>query len=236
MRFAWWGAEEAGLVGSTEYVADQVADGGIEDIEAKLDFDMVGSPNFVRFVYDGDASDTAPPTGGAPAGSAQIEQCSCATSASEGLVTDPTAFDGRSDYGPFIANGGAGRRPVHRCRGHQDGRQEAIYGGFAGLAYDPCYHQACDTFFNLNHPRWTRCPTRRPTPPGSRQGQEADQRGARSRRRRSRGRRASAAGPQVQGPVPGAVTQGSGPAPRGGHELKILMTAARPRAAGHAVN
>ena len=21
----------------------------------------------------------------------------------------------------------------------------------AGLPYDPCYHQACDTFFNLNH-------------------------------------------------------------------------------------
>ena len=30
-------------------------------------------------------------------------------------------------------------------------RQEAVYGGFAGLAYDPCYHQACDTFFNLSY-------------------------------------------------------------------------------------
>ncbi|MGZ8648360.1 MAG: hypothetical protein ACXW08_07005, partial [Solirubrobacteraceae bacterium] len=25
------------------------------------------------------------------------------------------------------------------------------YGGFAGLAYDPCYHQACDDYFNLSH-------------------------------------------------------------------------------------
>ncbi len=28
--------------------------------------------------------------------------------------------------------------------------QEALFGGVAGLAYDPCYHQACDTFFNLS--------------------------------------------------------------------------------------
>ena len=29
--------------------------------------------------------------------------------------------------------------------------QEAKYGGVAGLAFDPCYHQACDTFFNLSY-------------------------------------------------------------------------------------
>ena len=27
--------------------------------------------------------------------------------------------------------------------------QAAIYGGTAGIAYDPCYHQACDTINNL---------------------------------------------------------------------------------------
>ena len=27
-----------------------------------------------------------------------------------------------------------------------------MFGGVAGLAYDPCYHQACDTFFNLSYP------------------------------------------------------------------------------------
>ena len=26
----------------------------------------------------------------------------------------------------------------------------AIYGGVSGVAYDPCYHQACDTFINVN--------------------------------------------------------------------------------------
>ena len=29
--------------------------------------------------------------------------------------------------------------------------EAAIYGGTAGVAYDPCYHQACDTIANLNN-------------------------------------------------------------------------------------
>ena len=151
LRFAFWGAEEAGLVGSTAYVAEQVANGGIADIEANLNFDMIGSPNFVRFVYDGDSSDTAPPPGGAPAGSGQIEQMFLRYFRSEGLVTDPTAFDGRSDYGPFIANAVPAGGLFTGAEGIKTQRQESIYGGFAGLAFDPCYHQACDTFFNLNH-------------------------------------------------------------------------------------
>ena len=63
---------------------------------------MLGSPNYVRFVYDGDGSDT--PTAGPP-GSAQIEEVFDKYFADQGLPTDPTAFDGRSDYGPFIAVG-----------------------------------------------------------------------------------------------------------------------------------
>ena len=71
-------------------------------IYANLNFDMVGSPNYVRFVYDGDGSDTG--TAGPP-GSAQIEGVFNDYFAGQGLAVDPTAFDGRSDYGPFIAVG-----------------------------------------------------------------------------------------------------------------------------------
>jgi Zn-dependent M28 family amino/carboxypeptidase len=151
LRFAFWGAEEAGLVGSTAYVNELVASGGIDEIEANLNFDMVGSPNFVRFVYDGDTSDTPPPPGGAPDGSGQIERLFTRYFSSQGLVSDPTPFNGRSDYGPFIANGVPAGGLFTGAEGIKTARQEAIYGGFAGLAYDPCYHQACDTFFNLNY-------------------------------------------------------------------------------------
>jgi Zn-dependent M28 family amino/carboxypeptidase len=151
LRFAFWGAEEAGLVGSTAYVNELVANDGIDEIEANLNFDMVGSPNFVRFVYDGDTSNTPPPPGGAPDGSGQIEQLFNRYFSSQGLVTDPTAFDGRSDYGPFIANDVPAGGLFTGAEGIKTQRQEAIYGGFAGLAFDPCYHQECDTFFNLNY-------------------------------------------------------------------------------------
>ena len=63
---------------------------------------MIASPNFVRFVYDGDGSDTGT---GRPAGSGQIEALFDDYFAGQGLATDPTAFDGRSDYGPFIDGG-----------------------------------------------------------------------------------------------------------------------------------
>ena len=117
---------------------------------------MLASPNFVRFVYDGDTSSFPPPPGGAPAGSAQIEHLFQRYFQSQGLVTDPTAFDGRSDYGAFIANGVPAGGLFSGAEGIKTARQESIYGGFAGMPFDPCYHVpptngACDDFFNLNH-------------------------------------------------------------------------------------
>jgi Zn-dependent M28 family amino/carboxypeptidase len=150
VRFAFWGAEEAGLVGSTAYVADQVANGKIGQIEANLDFDMLGSPNFVRFVYDGDLSDSEPPPSGAPDGSAQIEDMYLRYFRSKSLPTEPTAFDGRSDYGPFIENGVPAGGIFTGAEGIKTPAEEAIFGGIAGLQYDPCYHQACDTFSNVS--------------------------------------------------------------------------------------
>ncbi len=150
LRFAFWGAEEAGLIGSTAYVNGLSADER-KKILLNLNFDMVGSPNFVRFVYDGDSSDTPPPAGGAPPGSGAIERVFLRYFESQGLATDPTAFDGRSDYGGFITNGIPAGGLFTGAEGIKTERQAQVYGGFAGLAYDPCYHQACDTFFNLSH-------------------------------------------------------------------------------------
>ena len=145
IRFAFWGAEEAGLIGSTEYVADLIESGEIDDIEANLNFDMLASPNFVRFVYDGDNSTDEGDVG--PPGSAEIEQVFLRYFASQGLPVEPTAFDGRSDYGPFIAPealvpaGGL----FSGAEGVKTDAEAAVYGGAAGSWYDPCYHQACDT-------------------------------------------------------------------------------------------
>jgi Zn-dependent M28 family amino/carboxypeptidase len=146
LRFAFWGAEEAGLLGSEHYVAN-LTDTELTQIYANLNFDMVASPNYVRFVYDGDGSDT--PDAGPP-GSAQIEALFNGFYAGQGMATDPTAFDGRSDYGPFIAAGIPAGGLFTGAEGIKTAEQAATYGGTAGVAYDVCYHQACDTINNLN--------------------------------------------------------------------------------------
>ena len=115
IRFAWWGAEEFNLLGSQFYV-DSLSDEEFAKIMANLNFDMIASPNFVRFVYDGDGSDTG--TEG-PAGSGAIEQMFVDWFDSQGLASEPTAFDGRSDYGPFIDRGAPRRRPLHGRRGRR---------------------------------------------------------------------------------------------------------------------
>jgi Zn-dependent M28 family amino/carboxypeptidase len=150
LRFAFWGAEEEGLLGSTHYV-ENLGD-AISDIYANLNFDMLASPNYVRFVYDGDNS--AFPVGGnvqsAPPGSGQIEALFNSYFAGLGLATDPTAFDGRSDYGPFIAVGIPAGGLFSGAEGLKTTAQAAAYGGVAGQPYDACYHQACDTITNVN--------------------------------------------------------------------------------------
>jgi Zn-dependent M28 family amino/carboxypeptidase len=146
VRFAWWGAEEFGLLGSQFYV-DNLSKRKIKNIALNLNFDMVGSPNFVRFVYDGDGSDT--PLAG-PNGSANIEDIFLDYFAEQGLPTEPTAFDGRSDYGPFIAVGIPAGGLFTGAEGIKTEEQAVIYGGTAGEQYDPCYHLACDTFDNIS--------------------------------------------------------------------------------------
>jgi len=111
-----------------------------------LNFDMVGSPNYVRFVYDG-SGDVGP---AGPAGSTAIEDLFNGFYAARGLAFEPTAFDGRSDYGPFIAEGvdiPAGGL-FTGAEGIKTLAQRDVYGGIAGQQYDPCYHAACDTFSN----------------------------------------------------------------------------------------
>jgi hypothetical protein len=150
IRFIWFGAEEHGLLGSEAYV-DSLPQSERDKIAAMLNFDMVGSPNFVRFVYDGDLSDSEPPEGGAPAASADIERLFLEYFASQGLATEPTAFDGRSDYGPFIFAGIPAGGLFTGAEGIKTAEEAAIYGGTAGEPYDPCYHMGCDDTGNLDN-------------------------------------------------------------------------------------
>ena len=147
LRFAFWGAEEFGLIGSRFYV-NSLSTEQRDRIVANLNFDMVGSTNYVRFVYDGDGSGGGPV---GPPGSAEIEAIFVDYFDSQGLASDPTPFNGRSDYGPFIAVGIPAGGLFSGAEGIKTEEQAEKYGGTAGAKYDPCYHLACDTFTNVKN-------------------------------------------------------------------------------------
>ena len=145
VRFAFWGAEEEGLVGSTHYV-DNLSAEALANISLNLNFDMLGSPNFVRFVYDGDGTIGDP----GPAGSDVIEDVFTDFFDRRHQASEPTEFDGRSDYFEFINAGIPAGGLFSGAEGIKTAEQQAKYGGTAGAPYDACYHQACDTIRNLN--------------------------------------------------------------------------------------
>jgi Zn-dependent M28 family amino/carboxypeptidase len=144
VRFAFFGAEEEGLLGS-EYYAAHLTARQLKDIAVMLDYDMLASPNFVRFVYDGDGSAGGPK---GPSGSGNVEKIFNDYFASQGLATSPTPFDGRSDYVAFTDRGIPAGGIFAGAEGRKTVAEQAIYGGTAGVAYDPCYHAACDDISN----------------------------------------------------------------------------------------
>ncbi|MBY5161417.1 M20/M25/M40 family metallo-hydrolase [Salsipaludibacter albus] len=148
VRFAWWGAEEIGLVGSTQYV-NGLSDAELDRIALYLNFDMVGSPNYVFQVYDADESTfTAPVV--VPPGSEEIEAIFESYYTYAGEPYDDSAFSGRSDYQAFINNGIPSSGLFTGAEVIKTPEQEAIWGGTAGDQFDPCYHAECDTFDNVS--------------------------------------------------------------------------------------
>ena len=107
VRFAFWGAEEAGLIGSMNYIESLDAD-GLKDIALYMNFDMIASPNPGYFTYDGDQSSAHGPdesTPRVPEGSAGIERTLVSYLTDAGKTAEDTSFDGRSDYDGFTKAG-----------------------------------------------------------------------------------------------------------------------------------
>ncbi|MCM5681547.1 M28 family metallopeptidase [Schlegelella sp. S2-27] len=148
VRFALWGAEESGLVGATHYVANLTQDEK-DRIALYLNFDMIGSPNHAFMIYDGDDSD-AEGAGPGPGRSDEIEKLFERFYTRRGIAFKGTDFSGRSDYGPFMDEGISSGGLFTGAEEIKTEEEVALWGGTAGVAYDPCYHQACDTMNNVN--------------------------------------------------------------------------------------
>lgn len=148
LRFAFWGASQAGFIGSA-YYADMLSTDEIDDIKMVLDFHALGSPNYVRFVLDGDGSE-----GGISGGTGSKEiEASFQNYFSDPLLGGDLASDPihiLSDVVPFADYGLPVGGLFGGILGIKTTEQAAIYGGVAGEQYDPCAYLACDTFDNVS--------------------------------------------------------------------------------------
>ncbi len=150
LRFAWWAAEEIGLLGSTDYV-EGLSQAERDRIALYMNYDMVGSPNYIFMVYDADESTFPAPEGvPIPEGSTAIEDLYESYYTLIGEPYDDTEFSGRSDYQAFIENGIPSGGLFTGAEEVKTEEQEAIWGGTAGEQFDPCYHEACDTYDNVD--------------------------------------------------------------------------------------
>jgi aminopeptidase S len=135
LRFAWWGAEELGLVGSRYYV-NSLSSANRARISGYLNFDMIGSPNPGYFVYDDDPA---------------IEKTFKDYFAGIGVATEiETEGDGRSDHAPFKSAGVPVGGLFTGASRAKTAAQVTKWGGTAGQAFDRCYHSSCDTTANVN--------------------------------------------------------------------------------------
>ncbi|WP_068213382.1 M28 family peptidase, partial [Rathayibacter tanaceti] len=148
VRFAWWGAEEVGLVGSYTYV-DSLTEEDAAAIATYMNFDMVASPNYVVSVYDADQSTYEAPVE-VPAGSIATEKAFTDYFDSIDQPWIDTAFDGRSDYDGFISVGIPSSGLFTGADDVKTEEEVALFGGTAGITHDPQYHSAADDIDNIS--------------------------------------------------------------------------------------
>lgn len=133
LRFIFWGGEELGLLGSNHYVS-RLSQEELDEIRAYLNFDMVASPNYVPFLY----------------GTPEVEQVFENYFQRQDLETYTFDLGGRSDHGPFAAEGVPVGGIFSGDSSAKTEGQEESYGGEAGEPYDECYHRACDDLDNVS--------------------------------------------------------------------------------------
>lgn len=132
VRFAWWAAEEEGLLGSNFY-ANNLTKEENNKIRLFMDYDMMASPNYEYEIYDANNIDN-------PKGSEELKELYIDFYKKQGLNYTLIPFDGRSDYVGFIENG-------IPAGGIAAGAEKNNV--WNGKVLDKCYHQLCDNVSNL---------------------------------------------------------------------------------------
>jgi Zn-dependent M28 family amino/carboxypeptidase len=152
VRFCFWAAEEQGVGGSTQYVGGLSRD-ELNDVALYLDFDELASPNAGYFTYDGDQSGQPVadiPVEKVPAGSAALERTLGGYINLAGKRPADQPLGTVADYYPFLKAGVPVGGLTTGTTGKKTPVQARLWGGTAGVPFDPNYHTPSDTIDNVN--------------------------------------------------------------------------------------
>ena len=142
MRFGFWGAEERGLIGSRHHVAS-LSDDERQRIAVYINLDMVGSPNFTRFVRGSVAKleGLAAIVREEVVSEFRTHDLPFEERTGGRFGSDDASFSQKGIQTVGLYTGASGRKPEGEAK---------VSGGEAGRPYDPCYHRTCDTIENIN--------------------------------------------------------------------------------------
>jgi Zn-dependent M28 family amino/carboxypeptidase len=145
VRFAFWGSEEVGLVGSRHHV-NGLAEEERRGIVVYINLDMVAARNFGRFVRGN--QDGSAPIAAATHGALVAHFRGRGLPVQERVATRRGGFG--SDDASFAAKGIPTVGLYAGAGSAKDETDAALFGGSAGQPFDPCYHKACDTIDNID--------------------------------------------------------------------------------------
>lgn len=152
VRFVFWGADEDGLNGVTDYVFGMDAN-QLNDIAMYLDFNLLGSPNAGYFTDDGDQSGPPVPGiafGDVPEGSAGIERTLGGYLNLAGKRPADMPLGTKTDYHPFMIAGVPVGGMTTGASQQKTTVQARLWGGQAGVPFDPNYQGPRDTVDAVN--------------------------------------------------------------------------------------
>jgi hypothetical protein len=154
LRFVWFSAEEAGLIGSkvyNSYLNSNPAEK--EKVVLYVNQDMLGSSNGIPIVRDGNTARNA----------TLKEPCMKITQSyaeyfdsddTRGTIYHSNYATGQihtgEDQNSFVSNGIPGGGVANGAGSKKTVEEQRRFGGLANVPYDPCYHQPCDDLDNIN--------------------------------------------------------------------------------------
>eukprot|EP01080_Neovahlkampfia_damariscottae_P000223 gene223-4469_t len=147
LRFAWWGAEEIGLLGSRHYVRElKKNEEEFKKVKAYLNFDMLGSPNYILGIYDGSfATNELIRDQSLKITNTFIEHFNYA----QNPFKKSPLISG-SDFVPFVDAGIPSGGLFTGAGAIKSDEERTKFGGFPLAAYDTCYHKSCDHYENIS--------------------------------------------------------------------------------------